>query len=151
MRTKRTDKRRTRLLAAIAAGKSVTAAADAAGICRRSVYDWRDSDPAFARDMDAAYQAGTDRLYDAAMERALLPDHDGLLIYLLKQRDPWRFGQKMVEVVRVHDTAPVIDGIATDADVVRFVMPDNGRRSPELIESDTDAADDSDPADTAAA
>jgi hypothetical protein len=76
----------------------MTAAAKRTGISRAALYEWKAADPIFARDLDAAYDEGTDIFADALMERALLPDHDGLAIFLLKQRDPKRFNQKMVEL-----------------------------------------------------
>jgi hypothetical protein len=97
-RSNRTAKKRQSLLETVAAGYSVTTAAQRAGMSRRSVYDWKGDDPLFAADLRAAYEEGTDRFADALMERALLPDHDALAIFMLKQRDPDRFNQKMVEV-----------------------------------------------------
>ena len=96
-RSNRTAKKRQILLEIVAAGYSVTTAAQRAGMSRRSVYDWKADDPLFAADLRAAYEEGTDRFADALMDRALLPDHDALAIFMLKQRDPDRFNQKMVE------------------------------------------------------
>jgi len=62
------------------------------------LHEWRRDDAGFARELEEAYEKGTDRFVDALMNRALLPDHDALAIFLLKQRDPRRFNQKMVEV-----------------------------------------------------
>jgi hypothetical protein len=97
-RSNRTAKKRQVLLETVAAGFSVTMAAQRAGMSRRSVYDWKTDDPLFAADLMAAYEEGTDRLADAALQRALLPDHDALLIFMLKCRDGARFNQKQIEV-----------------------------------------------------
>jgi hypothetical protein len=110
-RSHRSAKKRRLLLEVIASGKSVTAAARAAGMSRRAIYDWKQEDPAFAADLAAAYDEGTDNFHDALMDRALLPDHDGLAIMLLRQRDIQRFGKRLVEV-RVSDNSnapPIID------------------------------------------
>jgi hypothetical protein len=57
-------------------------------------------------------------------------ESDALLMFLLKQRDPQRFNQKMIEVqvggsgtpISVEHTAAVID-----ANTVHILLPDNGR------------------------
>jgi hypothetical protein len=97
-RSNRTAEKRRLLLEVVAQGYSVTMAAERVGMSRQSVYDWKAEDPTFAADLNAAYEEGTDRFADALYQRALLPDHDVLAIFLLKQRDPRRFNQRMVEV-----------------------------------------------------
>jgi hypothetical protein len=74
MSTRKTPKRRKRFLAILATGMSVQKSCDAAGMPRSSAYTWRDSDPVFAAEWDAAVDAGTDRLEDEAWRRA----HDGV-------------------------------------------------------------------------
>jgi hypothetical protein len=86
------------MLEVVASGFSLSEAARQAGIPRQSLYDWKAADPQFAAELEAAYQEGTERFADALMQRALLPDHDALAIFLLKQRDPARFSQKQIEV-----------------------------------------------------
>ncbi|RPH84740.1 MAG: terminase [Candidatus Rokuibacteriota bacterium] len=49
---------------------TITAAADAAGIGRTTIYEWRDEDPEFAKAMDEAYERGTDCLEREAHRRA---------------------------------------------------------------------------------
>jgi hypothetical protein len=97
-RTKRTAKRRAIILATIARGYTFDRAARAAGVSRNLIVAWRAEDPQFALDLEDAYQAGTESLHDDLLDRARLPDHDGLAIFLLKQRDPRRYNQKMIEV-----------------------------------------------------
>jgi hypothetical protein len=73
-------------------GWSVTKAAELAGVAATStVYAWRDEDPDFAKEWEAAYNSGTDRLEDNALERAKT-DSDVLMIFTLKGRRPekWR-------------------------------------------------------------
>jgi hypothetical protein len=131
MRTIRTPKKRRLMLEAVASGLSVTSAARRAGFSRRSVYDWKDADPTFAAELENAYEEATDRIADAAMQRALLPEHDALLIFMLKQRDPKRFNQKMVEVhVSGDPSNPVkVDHQHTLGRGRLLILPDNGRAS----------------------
>jgi hypothetical protein len=133
---RRTAKQRKAVLAAIARGLTVSEAARAAGLERSTVFRWRADDTAFARDYQDAFDAGTDIYEAAARRRAFKGMSDALLIFLLKQRQPERFNQKMVEV-RV-EVAPVLingDG-SNDADeVVHFYLPDNHRQDPLPIET----------------
>jgi hypothetical protein len=134
-RTVRTAKKKRALLEIIASGRSVTAAARLAGMSRQAVYDWKQDDPIFARDLKEAYEEGTDRFADALLERALLPEHDALAIFLLKQRDPERFNRKMVdvhvagEVQHDHQHTLGAVGPAGRPMLVRIRIPDNGRDS----------------------
>jgi hypothetical protein len=128
-RTVRTAKNRAALLRTISEGFSVTTAAARVGMSRAAVYDWRAADPTLARDIEAAFHEGTDRLVDAATLRALMPEHDGLLIFLLKQRDPLRFNRRMVEHIGevdiAHHAVP-----ALPEQRVFFFMPPNHRDEP---------------------
>lgn len=129
-RSKCTPKKRRLILEAIASGASLTSAAARAGVSRRVVYDWKADNPEFAAELEDAYQVGTDRLADHAMKRALLPDHDALLIFMLKQRDPKRFNQKMVEVVVAGDLNRPIGVEHTESAQPRVqlvILPDNRR------------------------
>jgi hypothetical protein len=99
-RTIRTAKKRALVLAAITRGLNHGEAARAAGIGRRSLFEWKAADPEFAAAVDDAYATVTDKLADYAMQRALSSDginHDTLLIFMLKARDPARFNRKQVE------------------------------------------------------
>jgi hypothetical protein len=123
------------LLEIVASGRSLTAAARAVGMSRRSLFDWKTADPEFAAALDAAYDEGTDRFADALLERALLPEHDALAIFLLKQRDPERFNRKMVDVHVAgdvqHDHQHTLGAVgpAGRPMLVRIRIPDNGRDS----------------------
>ena len=63
--------RRQGFLAALRKGMSVAAAAEAVGIDRSTPFLWRQKDPAYAAAWQAAVEAGTDLLEDAAMRRGL--------------------------------------------------------------------------------
>lgn len=113
-RTKRTPKKDPRaeakaaFLAAMRDGKSIAGSAAAAGIGRRTAYEWRDEDPVFAGAWDDAIEEGTDRLEDEAHRRAfegttrlaqvgrdrvveVVEYSDTLTIFLLKGRRPEKF------------------------------------------------------------
>lgn len=68
-------------------GETITAAAKAAGICRRTAYSWREWDKEFAEAWDDALEIGTEKLEAEATRRAL-EGSDTLLIFLLKARRP---------------------------------------------------------------
>lgn len=94
-------------LKAMSEGKSITGSANAAGIGRRTAYDWREADPVFAEAWDDAIEAGTDLLEDEAHRRAfegvdrpvavgkaiveITEYSDTLTIFLLKGRRPEKF------------------------------------------------------------
>jgi hypothetical protein len=101
------DKRRVAFLRGLEQGMSAAGAAEAAGISRSLVYRWRDHDRAFAAAWRRAAEAGTDRLEDEAMRRALegvekpvfwrgeqvgtvRTYNDRLLMLLLQRRRPAR-------------------------------------------------------------
>lgn len=124
---------RAAFLDALRQGLSVTAACVAAGLPRRTVYNHRAADPAFAADWDEAAEAGTDRLEDEALRRAVegvrrekvvtsqgraLKDDDGnllkevtidysdtLLIFLLKGRRPEKYAERHKHTVAVRQEA----------------------------------------------
>jgi hypothetical protein len=86
----------TRYLDALRDGKSIAAAARAAGIGRRTAYDWRDRDAVFAARWDEAFDEGTDRLEDLALAGAE-QGSERLLLALLKARRPERYQRMQVE------------------------------------------------------
>ena len=93
---RRSRDREKAFLAALAAGKSVAAAAAAAGVARRTAYNWRESDAAFAAAWDEAWEAGTDRLEDLALQGAEAGS-EKLLLALLKARRPQRYTRSIIE------------------------------------------------------
>jgi hypothetical protein len=145
-RTTRTATNRRAILKTVAEGYSITRAARMVGLSRSVIYEWKAADITFAADLEAAYEEGTDALHDAALDRALLPDHDGLLVFLLKMRDPARFYRKAVEVIHTVAGDPVnpitvehhavLNGDDDANEVVHFYLPDNGRDQPERDDPD---------------
>ena len=83
-------------LTALAAGQSVTAAAEAAGIDRKTAYRWRDAQPDFAASWEDALEDGTDHLEDEALRRAFAGS-DLLLIFLLKARRPKKYRERVAK------------------------------------------------------
>ncbi len=70
-RTKRTPEREIEFLKALATGASVYKAAVAAGVGRRTVYEWREGDDEFATLWDEAVECGTDLFEDEAKRRGV--------------------------------------------------------------------------------
>lgn len=119
-------------MGALSDGASVTRAAEVAHIPHRSVYDWREADPAFAADWDAAIEAGTDRLEDEALRRAkdgtvkpvfylgsecghVREYSDTLTIFLLKARRPAKYRERSNVVVSGDPEKPLkIDDARAD-------------------------------------
>lgn len=117
-----TPKKQAAFLDALRAGLSVSHAARLSGFARRTWYDHRAADPAFAAAWDDASEEGADRLEDEAVRRAVegvrtektvtsqgraLRDEAGalvkdvtidysdtLLIFLLKGRRPQKYAER---------------------------------------------------------
>ena len=70
--TKRCWRPQGRFLREFARTCSVSAACRAAGLARRTVYNWRDADADFRRSWESARGRGVERLRDEVMERALV-------------------------------------------------------------------------------
>jgi transposase-like protein len=99
--------RRRAFLEALSGGLSVTAAAVQSGMNRATAYRWRDREPSFAADWDAAIEAGTDRLEDVARQRAEAGS-DTLLIFLLKARRPAKYRDRAAVEVTGKDGGPLV-------------------------------------------
>lgn len=110
-RTRFTNAKQDKLLALIADGHTVTHAAREVGVGRRTVYDHRDDDPAFAVAFDQAVEEGGEILEQEARRRAVdgttKPVYQGgvrvgqvqeysdtLLIFLLKGRFPEKYRER---------------------------------------------------------
>lgn len=85
---------RAAFLAALAVQGNVSAAAQAAKVGRRTVYDLRAADPAFAAAWDKALEEGADALEAEARRRAFAGS-DTLLIFLLKGARPERYRENI--------------------------------------------------------
>ena len=94
--SRKTPEAEAKFIAALKLGKSIAAAARAAGVGRRTVYDWRDRDPTFAEAWDEGWDVGTDYLEDLAL-KAAEQGSERLLLALLKARRPERYARTVVE------------------------------------------------------
>lgn len=70
MNSKVTPEKKLAFLAVLAATCNVTASAEAAGIARKTAYEWRDEDPEFAEAWEKAKELGVEALEDEAHRRA---------------------------------------------------------------------------------
>ena len=142
-------------LAAYPTAATVTAAAKAAGVGRRTVYDWREQ-PAFAAAFDDAAEEAADNLETEAHRRAVtgvrsykfLKDgtpilhpvtgepyyehaySDRLLETLLKAANPEKYRERTDSRV-----TGALDQHHTGTGGVRVYLPANGRESPETVKA----------------
>lgn len=82
-------------LANLGISGNVSAASKAAGVDRKTPYNWRDADAEFAAAWDAQCEHGLDTLEREAARRAL-DSSDTLLIFLLKSKRRAVFGEHQV-------------------------------------------------------
>jgi Bacteriophage Sf6, terminase small subunit-like len=125
-RTTRSPERDVRFLEALAAGATVSRAAQAAGYARPTLYKFRAADVEFAQAWDDALEAGTDELEDEALRRAKdgyeeprfyegqLCGHvrkysDTLLIFLLKARRPEKYSDRVVNTHQGPGGGPITE------------------------------------------
>lgn len=107
-RTIRTDRARARdiFLEQLRLTCNVSHAARAAGIGRRTAYDWRDADPGFAAAWDEAEEEAIDALELAARERAI-DGSDRMMEILLKAHRPEKYVDKLKTELTGKDGGPV--------------------------------------------
>ena len=130
-RAARTPKKRTAFLKALGDGASIMAASVSAGMGRRTAYDWREADEAFAKAWDDAIEAGTDVLEDEAVRRAR-DGSDTLLIFMLKARRPKKYKERIAtehsgEVRHRHHVDPA--KIASDIESKLAGLAANGAQT----------------------
>lgn len=89
-RAARTDRARETFLATLRDTCNVSESARSAGIGRRTAYEWRDADPAFAVEWDDAEQEAIDKLEQVARDRAI-DTSDRMLEILLKAHRPEKY------------------------------------------------------------
>jgi hypothetical protein len=92
-RTIRTARARELFLEALRRVPNVSAAARAAGIAKRSAYDWREADSDFAAEWDDAVDESVDNLEQKAWERAE-DQSDKLMEILLKGHRPEKYVER---------------------------------------------------------
>ena len=104
-------------LAQLKMGSSVKTAALAAGIHRRTAYDWRDQDPEFHRAWEDAIKEAVEVLEDEVRARALDRNDKQsyiLLMFLLKKHDPTYRENYKREVHVTHEKVQEFDFSKTD-------------------------------------
>lgn len=75
-----------KVLAILRNGDGAAAAADAVGVTRRTLYNWRDQNDNFRQQWDDAQEGITDTIERTAMQKAIQDKDTALLIFLLKTR-----------------------------------------------------------------
>lgn len=125
--------RRRQFLSVLRNCANVSAAARETGVSRMSWYRLRNGDAAFAKDWEAALEAGVDALEDEAMRRALEGSvepvfyqgqqvgsvrkySDAMLMFLLKARRPQRYRERVgVDVADdLRSLLRAVDGASRD-------------------------------------
>ncbi len=104
-------------LANLLLGKSVKAAAEAAGVGRRTFYDWRDMDAEFRAAWEDALTGSIEVLEDEVRERALdrLDKNSHiLLMFLVKKHKPEYRENYKQELHLVKDTVKEFDFSSTE-------------------------------------
>ncbi len=98
-RTERADRARERFINVLRETCNVSEAARSAGIGRRTAYEWRDKDPAFAADWEDAEEEAADKLEREAWRRAVEGIdkpvvHQGVITATYKE-----YSDKMLEIL----------------------------------------------------
>lgn len=98
-RAERTDRARARFIDVLRDTCNVSEAARAAGIGRRTAYEWRDADKKFSDDWDDAEQEAADKLEREAWRRAVdgvdkPVVHQGIITATYKE-----YSDKMLEIL----------------------------------------------------
>lgn len=104
--TNRTDVHKAKLLDKLSTGASISASAKTAKVSRRTYYDWRENDPAFATMADEAIEMGTDSLEDSATRQAK-QGNTSLMTLLLKARRPEKYKDRIINEHGGLDGAPL--------------------------------------------
>lgn len=102
----RTNRARASFLATLRETCNVSESARSAGVGRRTVYEWRDSDPEFAAAWADAEEEAVDKLEQVARERAL-DSSDRMLEILLKAHRPEKYVDRVRSEVTGKDGGPV--------------------------------------------
>jgi hypothetical protein len=93
------------MLAALARTGNISASARATDICRRTHYDWLESDPEYRPAVELAMEEAADVLEAVARQRALVGS-DTLLIFLLKAVRPEKYRERYVPSGTVIEQLP---------------------------------------------
>jgi len=94
------------VLETLAAKQGAANAANAVGVTRKTVYNWRDAHPEFKDAFDDIQESITDELETTAVGKALAGDVT-MLIFMLKSRRREIYGDKVVNEHTGKDGAPL--------------------------------------------
>lgn len=84
------EQRRKRFLKAMAQFGTVSAGSDAAGIARKTAYQWRKTDPAFASAWDQAMETCLDSIEQSLVERGRKKsDRAAIAMLKARRRNVW--------------------------------------------------------------
>lgn len=102
-----TVKKKVAFVEALAEYGAVGSAAKLVGIHRSTVYKWREADPAFSRDMDAATEDAMDEIEKALIKRG--KDKDTIAaIFMLKGHRPEKYADRVKADVNHTGAAPIL-------------------------------------------
>lgn len=90
-----TDRARATFIEVLRQSCNVSAAARAAGVDRKTPYNWRDADPAFAEAWKQAEDEAVDGLEQAAWDRAV-DGSDRMMEILLKGHRPEKYAKTVI-------------------------------------------------------
>jgi AcrR family transcriptional regulator len=118
-------------LANLMTGKSVKASAEAAGVGRRTFYDWRDMDAEFREAWEDAITGSVEVLEDEVRDRALdRTDKNShiLLMFLVKKHKPEYRENYKSEVHLVRDTVQEFDFSKVEIDEAVAILQEAANR-----------------------
>ena len=122
-------------LASLKAGNTVKRASVAAGVNRRTLYDWRDQDPEFRAAWEDAIKESIEELEDEVRSRALDRNDKNshiLLMFLLKKHDPSYRENYKREVTVKHETVHEIEFSQEEVDeAIRILENQKSKATPE--------------------
>ncbi len=98
---------------------TIAGAADAVGISRYAVHDWKKNDPAFAEGFKQAENSLTENLESVAVDKALKGDNQ-LIQFLLKARKPQTYTERYKHEIESAQFGQLI-GLMTS--VLKRVVP----------------------------
>ncbi len=113
------ESRKAPFLEAFARIGTIVGAADAVGISRYAVHDWKRKDPAFAEAFNQAENSLTENLESVAVDKAL-KGNETMLIFLLKARAPQKYTERYRHEIESAQFGKLI-GLMTS--VIKRVVP----------------------------
>jgi hypothetical protein len=132
-RTVKTPNRRAAILKALRSGRGYATSAEAVGITRETLRQWRHEDPAFAAECEHALDRAIEIMEHAVYQRGLQGDTLAAFGWL-RAHAPQRWHRRQLVQVEGGEHPVTVDHVLlgrSDDERVRFYMPDNGRAQPD--------------------